>query len=256
MPFIGLDLLFAIYFAVHAVRTGRNLYWLFVLLAFPFLGSVIYFFAEYLPEMRHSVVARKAVGAVTRLVDPQRELRDAQMAFDRTPTVDNRHRLGQALLSLGQVDAALEHFQGCVAGPYAKDIKFRRGLARAQLVAGRHAAAAQTLESLFADQPDEARGVASLWLAQALAEVEEGRAMAAFDQACHLHPTTETHCAYGLYLARIGRDPAARAMLERVLHDARVGTAHSRELNRAEIDQARAALKRLEAREGGVRSQT
>jgi len=249
MPILGiLDIAIAIYFGVHAMRTGRNMYWLMILLVFPFLGSVVYFFAEYLPELRHSTVARKSARVVTSLVDPRRELREAELAFDRTPTVDNRSRLAEALLARGEIDAAIEHFQACASGPYAKDAKFLRGLARAQIAGARHAAAAATLERLFADQPQEASGEAALWHAQALAEVDEARALAAFDHASRVHDTTETLAAYGLYLARLGRDAEARAMLERVLHNGRVGTASSRELNRPWLDQARAALKELDAR--------
>ncbi len=251
MPILGiLHIAVAIFFAVHALRTGRNMMWLFALLAFPFLGSVVYFFAEFLPGMRHSTVARKSARVVTSLVDPQRELREAQLAFERTPTVDNRSRLAEALLARGDFDAAIEQFQACASGPYARDVKFRRGLARAQLAAGQHAAAADTLERLFADSPSEAGGAAALWLAQALVEVDETRALAAFEQAASVHDTTETQSAYGLYLARLGRDTQARAMLEGVLHNARVGTSSSRELNRTAIDQARAALKLLDARGG------
>jgi len=246
MPILGFaHIAVAIFFAVHALRTGRNMYWLFILLMFPFLGSVIYFFAEFLPGMRHSTVARKSARAVGSLVDPGRELRDAQVAFERTPTVDNRSRLAQALLARGDAEAAVEQFQACASGPYAKDPKFRRGLARAQLAAGRHAAAARTLEQLFADLPQEADGDAALWHAQALSEVDEARALAAFEHASQVHNTTETLSAYGLYLARLGRNAQARAMLERVLQNARLGTPSSRALNRASIDQARAALKAL-----------
>jgi hypothetical protein len=246
MPILGfLYIAIAVFFAVHAVRTGRNMIWLMVLLFAPFLGSLIYFFAEYLPEVRHSSVARKSVRVVGKLVDPNRELREAQAAFDRTPTVDNRSRLAEGLLARGDFDAAVEQFQLCASGPYAKDVKFRLGLARAQLAAGRHAAAADTLERLFADEPQQANGEAALWLAQALTEVDEARALAAFDHASQVHDTTETLSAHGLYLARLGRDAQARAMLERVLHNAKVGTPSSRELNRAAIDQARATLKTL-----------
>ena len=249
MPIIAiLYLIPAIFFGVHAVRTGRNMYWLMILLMAPFLGSVIYFFAEYLPEMRHSTVARKSVRVVTSLVDPNRELREARLGFDRTPTVDNRSRLAEALLARGDYDEAIEQFQACASGPYAQDIKFRRGLARAQLSAGRHAAAAGTLESLLADSPRDAGSDAALWLAQALTQVDETRALAAFDHASHVHNTTETQAAYGIFLASLGRDAQARPLLEGVLHNARVGTPSSRELNRESIDQARAALKVVESR--------
>lgn len=43
MPIIGLGLhvLIAIYFAAHAVRTGQDKYWLWILFAFPLLGSLV-----------------------------------------------------------------------------------------------------------------------------------------------------------------------------------------------------------------------
>lgn len=60
MPFLGIGfhVIVALFFAVHAVRTHQNLYWLFILFAFPLLGSVAYFFAIYLPELRYSRGAR------------------------------------------------------------------------------------------------------------------------------------------------------------------------------------------------------
>ncbi len=251
MPILAfLDIAIAIFFGVHVVRTGRNMYWLMILLVFPGLGSLVYFFAEYLPEIRHSAVARKSARLVTALVDPKRELREAQLAFDRTPTVDNRSRLAEALLARGEFDAAIEQFQSCAAGPYAKDAKFLRGLARAQLAAGRHAAAVATLDRLFEHHPQDASGEPALWYAQALVEVDETRALDAFDRAAKAHDTTETLAAHGLFLARLGRDAQARALLERVLHNGRVGTPSSRELNRPWLDQARAALKELDARGG------
>ena len=245
-----LNYAFAIFFAVHAVRTGRPMYWVFILIIAPFLGSLIYFFAEYLPEMRHSGVARKSARVVKSIVDPNRELREARLAFERTPTVDNRSRLAEALLARGDYDEAVQEFQACASGPYANDVKFRRGLARAQLLAGRHAAAAATLEALLADSPRDAGSDAALWLAQALTQVDETRALAAFDHAIHVHNTTETQAAYGIFLASLGRDAQARPLLEGVLHNARVGTPSSRELNREAIDQARAALKVVESRGG------
>jgi hypothetical protein len=251
VPILGfLHIAVAIFFAVHAVRTGRNMYWIMILILFPFLGSVVYFFAEYLPEIRHSTVARKSAQVVKSIVDPNRELREARLAFDRTPTVDNRSRLADALLARGDYAEAIEEYEACASGPYAKDVKFRRGLARAQLLAGHHADAAATLEALLADSPRDAGGDASLWYAQALTQVDETRALDAFDHAMHVHNSTETQAAYGVFLAGLGRDAQARPLLEGVLHNARVGTPSSRELNREAIDQARAALKVVEARGG------
>ena len=148
----------AIFFAVHAVRHGRNNYLLFILLAFPFLGSVVYFFAEYLPEVRDTRVARKAVGAVTALVDPGRDLRAARADYERTPSVEHRARLADALLAAGNAGEAVEHFRQCVTGHYAKDAKLRAGLARALFAAGQPRAAA--------DAPERYAGANALLLAR------------------------------------------------------------------------------------------
>ena len=52
MPLFGiLELIVQVYFAIHAGKTGRY-GWIFIILFFPLVGSIIYFFVEYLPEMR------------------------------------------------------------------------------------------------------------------------------------------------------------------------------------------------------------
>lgn len=68
MPYLGLGLhvLLALLCGVHAVRTGRPLYWLVILFSFPLLGSLIYFLAVYLPESRLERHAVRSVAAPLR----------------------------------------------------------------------------------------------------------------------------------------------------------------------------------------------
>ena len=54
----------ALFFAVHAVRSGQDRYWLFILFVFPLLGSVVYAIAIWLPEMRYSHGGRQLVQGV------------------------------------------------------------------------------------------------------------------------------------------------------------------------------------------------
>src|SRR4051812_9437863 len=88
MPVLGLGLhvLVALYFAVHALRNGQQMYWLFVLFSFPLLGSVVYFLVIYLPGSKLEYGARKVVAVAAKTLDPTRELREARAAFDYTPT--------------------------------------------------------------------------------------------------------------------------------------------------------------------------
>jgi hypothetical protein len=65
MPYLGIGfhVIVAIIFAVHAVRSRQNMYWLLLLFAFPLLGSVVYFFAIYVPNLRRSQTALSAASS-------------------------------------------------------------------------------------------------------------------------------------------------------------------------------------------------
>ena len=246
MPFVGLvHLAIACFFGIDAIRAGRPIYWLFVLFAFPLLGSVVYFFAIYLPGMRYTRGGIKAARAVQTLVDPNRELREATQEFDRTPTAYNRARLGGALLAKGRPGEAVAHYAEAASGPYASDISFLRGLAFAQLAHGQPAEAAATLQRLFAAHPDQHRGELAIAHAEALALARSPDAGAAFAALITSDDTTEARCKYGRFLQAQGDAAGARAAYQTVLRNAEHGHHHSRELNREWIDAAKAGLKQL-----------
>ena len=133
MPFlgIGLHVLVAIFFAVHVVRSGGQMYWLFILFSFPLLGSVVYFLVIYLPQSRLDRGLRQATSLAIKSLDPGRELRDAQAAYDLTPTAQNQMRIASALLEAGQPQQAAQQYDLCLQGPFAKDAEIRLGAAKA-----------------------------------------------------------------------------------------------------------------------------
>ena len=90
---IGLHIVAAIFFAVHAIRTNQPMYWLFLLFLFPGLGSIVYAIAVWLPEMRSHRGVRRAGAKVKQLLDPGRELREATEANQLSPSVGNQLRL-------------------------------------------------------------------------------------------------------------------------------------------------------------------
>ena len=246
MPFVALvHLAIAAFFAVHAVRTGRQMIWLFVLFGFPMLGSIVYLFAVYLPAFGNTRSGMKAARAVQALVDPNREWREAHAEFDRTPTAYNRARLAAALLAKGRGEEAIAHYEQAASGPYAKDLAFLKGLANAQIETGRHAAAVGTLNRLFEAHPQQRAGEIALMHAQALAGAGAPGARAAFEAVIAADDSTEAKCKYGLFLIGQGDLASARSALEAVLRDSRRGHVHSRELNRDWIAEAKSALARI-----------
>lgn len=246
MPVLaGVHLAIALFFATHVVRTGRDKYWLFILFAFPALGSLLYFLTEYLGDLRRSRGGRRAMRALQGVVNPQRELREAQQEFDRTPTAYNEARLARAWLAQGDAVKAVEIYRRVVSGPYASDASFLKGLAIAQMEARRGADAVATLETLFAAHPEQRTGDVALMYAEALAAADRPQAAQAFESVIAADGSLEARCKYAQFLLAHGQQQAARRAFQQVMDDARRGNRHSRALNREWIDTAQTALEQL-----------
>ena len=254
MPYlgIGLHVIVAIYFAVHAVRSRQNLYCLLLLFAFPLLGSVVYFFAVYLPSLRQSHGARVATRAITQLVDPNRAIREARANFDRAPTVEHRMRLGAALLAAGNAGEALEHYQAAANGPFASDPALLLGLAQAQFALGDHAAANAALFRLFAASPRaRQQPEPALLHARVLAALQAPGTQVAFEQALACASDAAPRCLFADWLAGQADEAAhqrANSLYAEIAHDARHWPRHAREHNREWLQRAQAALATASAR--------
>ena len=219
MPFVGIGLYFAlaIFCAIHAVRHRQPLYWLFILFAFPLLGSLVYFFAIYLPNSRLQRQAGKAVSAAVRAIDPQREVREARLLYDETPTAQNRMRLAIALLDVGQAEDAAREYEACLQGPFASDPEIRFGAARAFVECQRYADALRVLEALRAERSDYRPEPVSLLVARSLAGTgQAGAARTEFESAVARFGTFETKAEYAIWAYAVG-DRAVAGRLQQEL---------------------------------------
>lgn len=248
MPYIGIGLhvLAAIFFAVHAIRSGQSLYWLLLLFSFPLLGSVVYFLAIYFPEARHSRGARQAIRSAKQLVNPGQDLRNARAELARTPTVQNRVRLGMTLLDAGQAEEARDLLEHAASSPLGDDPYILTGLARARLDSGHAALAVETLDGLFARHPDTRRKPEqTLLYAQALAEAQSPDARAAFERAVDCGNDAAARCLYAEWLMAqpqpADRDQA-RSLFDSILDDAKHWSRHARSRTSLRLEQIRVAM--------------
>ncbi|AWH53532.1 hypothetical protein C1924_10240 [Stenotrophomonas sp. ESTM1D_MKCIP4_1] len=252
MPYLGIGLHFiaAIYFAVHAIRSGQSLYWLLLLFSFPLLGSVVYFVAIYLPEARHSRGARQVVHSAKQFIDPGKDVRTARAELARTPTVQNRVRLGMELLASGQAEEARTLFEQAASSPLGDDPYILTGLARARLESGHAALAAEALDGLFARHPEVRRKPEqTLLYAQALAATHATGTEAAFERAVECGNDAAARCLYAEWL--LAQPGAAdreksRSVFASILDDAQHWSRHTRSHNAPWLDRSKAKLKELE----------
>lgn len=246
MPIIGVGLhvLIALVCAVHVVRSGQPLYWLFILFAFPLLGSLVYVFAVYLPNSRVERKARRAVSAATRVLDPEREVREARAALEETPTAQNQMRLAAALLEAGASDEAARQYEACLQGPFASDLEIRFGAARAFTECQRFREALDHLDFIRSTNPNFRREQVCLLLARCYAglnRVEEARRE--FRTSLDEFGTFEARAEYAIWLLSLGDVDAAAPLLTEIDKTTARWSSATRDLNDTVLRRLQAARK-------------
>ena len=243
---VGLHVLVALFFAVHAVRSGQQLYWLFILFFFPGLGSIVYFLAVYLPDSRLNHGARKAVAAAARSLDPGRELREARAAFDYTPTAQNQMRLAAALLAAGQAEEAANTYESCLQGAFSSDLEIRFGAANASLACGRAAAAVSHLELIRKSDVSFRPEQVALLLAQSLAAAgRNDEAKLEFEFALSRFGSFAARAEFAIWAAGMGDAALARELHAELRRTMERWNSHTRDINRELVARVNAALGRL-----------
>ena len=132
MPIVILTYLVQIGLIVHVLRTGRNTYWIFVLLIAPGIGGIAYFIVELLPDLMNNRRARSAVRGVSRTLNPGADLRQRQKEHQLSGSVDSTRHLAGELVDNGRYAEAIELFRTALAGVYETDPDLLLGLASAQ----------------------------------------------------------------------------------------------------------------------------
>lgn len=246
MPILGLGLhmAIAIFFAMHAVRSGQDRYWLMILFAFPGVGSLVYALMVWLPAMRHTRHGHALVRGVKQALDPTRELRAAQEAFEDAATTGNRLRLADALLAAHRASEAVPQYQAALHGIHRDDPDIQVRLARALLEAGHATPARELLDEVIGKRPDFRSQEGHLTYARAVAaEGNRARAHEEFDTLVGYASGFEAHVRYAEALLGWGETDKARSLCEQVLSRARRMPGYARRLNKPELDR----LKQLSA---------
>jgi hypothetical protein len=244
MPFagLGLHIVLAILCAIHVVRSGQPLYWLFILFSFPLLGSLVYFVVIYLPNSRLDRGARRAVAAAGRAIDPGRDAREARAAFDDTPTAQNQMRLAAALLETGQAEEAARLYEGCLKGPFASDPEMRFHAARAFVECQRFAEALPHLLAVRELRPDYRADGVTLLLARCYAGLSRAaEARAEFESALSRFGTFEARAEYAIWALAINDTATAGRLQDEIDRITPRWNALTRELNEPVMRRLRAA---------------
>ena len=207
-----------VFCAIHVIRSGRPMMWLYLIVLLPVAGSIAYIVVEMLPELRHSRAAREAAGDLKSIVDPDRDLRELTANLDRVDSAGNRLALAKELLSRDRYGEALQLLEGCLMGVHEDDSAIMLALAEARFGLEDHAGTREVLDRLRAAHPDLRSPEGHLLYARALeGEGDSERALFEYEALSGYYPGEEARCRQALLLQKNGQVAEARAAFGEVV---------------------------------------
>ena len=217
MPFLGFAALIQLGCIIHIIRTGRQTYWIMVILFLPVLGALAYLILEVLPEYQGNRHVRSARAKVVASVDPDRDVRSARDALSLADTAANRIRLADALAALGRFGDAMPYYRDALAAAPGPDTRTAAKLARALFEEGQSAEAMALIETIEPLRTQSDADRLALLKARVLTELgRKEEALVILADIVTRMPGEEARCRYAALLLDLGFEPKARAVLEEV----------------------------------------
>ena len=130
---VGIHVVIAVFFAIHALKTGRPFFWLWILFVFPFLGSIVYFVAEYLPQSRLPHQANRLGQRALFIFQPNKLLNVAKEKYEHVPSVENAVNYSEILIAKNRAKEAIVILEQKLNGFVENDPAFLEQLAMAYL---------------------------------------------------------------------------------------------------------------------------
>lgn len=233
MPLLGV-LIFVTAFAcaIHAGKTGRPQYWIYILLLVPGLGTFGYLLFELIPEWLDTYQGRKAKRTVGRLIAPEKAYKILQDAVETSPTVENMARLAEECVTMGRHKEAAELYGACLQGMHASDPTLMLGLARAQFGLEQFAEAKATLDRLRAENPTFQSADGHLLYARALeGQGEVAQAREEYEAVRGYFPGPEASCRLALLLQKTGQETQATALFKEIRRSLERSPRHVRKMH-------------------------
>jgi hypothetical protein len=216
--FIVAEILLQIACAYHSYKSGNWQPWLYIILIFPLMGSVIYLLAVVLPGLQHSNEARQLATGVRKLIDPDKDLRERLQQAELVDSADAKRGLADELMRRGDYPGAVKLLEGAATGIHADDPALLLVLAKARYGAFDFAGAQKTLDDLRAANPNWQSGDAHLLYARPLeGQGEDAAALSEYEAVAKYFAGEEAKCRLALFLQKVGRPDEARRVYETVV---------------------------------------
>jgi hypothetical protein len=223
MPIIG-GVIFLLQLTVvyHAFKTGRPYWWIFVIMAFPVMGALIYFLIEVMPGSRSERGLKKIGNDIVKAINPDRDMKRKAEELAICGSVENKLKMADELVERGMFDEAIDLYKSAREGQYyfASDLLY--GFARARFFNGEYLEARKLLGELQEHAPRYYPQEVALMKARAAAKFgDRSIARAEVEMLLDRFVGLEARYRYAEILFEDGQAARAKAELERVIDHAK-----------------------------------
>lgn len=223
MPILaGLVLLIQFTFAFHALKSGRPTWWLFIIMGFPVMGCVIYYFIEVFPGSREHRSAHKAARKLVKALQPDAALKRRAEELEVCGSIENKVALAKECVEHQMVAEAISLYESCLHGAFADDGNILFGLAQASVEGGLWDKAAVTITRLKTTAPAQRPLEVQLLEARMLAgRGDTDAALAAYRALIPVFVGQEARFRYGQLLLQQQQHEAANHVFNEILKNAK-----------------------------------
>ena len=237
--YLGIAL--TIFCAIHCLNRGTAGRWLWIIIVFPFIGSLIYIYSEILSS-RNFRAPSIDIGAV---INPGGKIKKLEEQLRFTDTFANRVKLADAYLDAGFTDKAVDLYTGSLTGAFAENEHVLAQLVIAYYRQEAYEKVIPIARKIY-KLPQFARSKAHIAYAKSLealgdTALAENEFKAMKGRYSYFGPRYE----YGLFLIRAGREEDAAKVFNEMLNEEQHLGQMEKKSNRQWFSLAREALKQL-----------
>ena len=224
---------------IHVLKTGRNRYWIWLLLFLPLIGGVAYLVVEIIPELSSGITGQRTRRGMRNLIDPGADIRTHAAAWEQSSNADNGRRYAQALLAAGRAADGEEILDQVLGGFFKTDPGLMLLKARAQFDQEKWEASLATLENLQKHNPDLRSPEGHLLYARTLEHTgRSDEAIVEYRAVAGYYPGAQARFLLGLALKNTGKEKEAAEEFRGMIRDAELAPAHFRKSERNWLDLA------------------
>ncbi|HOP22878.1 MAG TPA: hypothetical protein PK055_10285 [Gammaproteobacteria bacterium] len=246
MPAIGLALIIQIALAIHVVKTQREMYWIYIIMFIPVIGSAIYVFTQILPELQQSRTVHNATNSLIKAIDPQRELRKRKEQLQIANTLENKLKLADECSEAKMFDDAIELYQSCLKGVGEGDPNIMLKLAFAFFGKEQFQNSLETLDDLIELNPNFTSPDGHLLYARNHEMLKnDEKALEEYAVVSDNYPGEEGRVRYALLLIEKNQIEKARQVLQDSIQRSRLAPKFYQKKEKYWINLAKSTLSKL-----------